>query len=123
LKKSDFHYDLPSELIAQQPLPERTASRLLVVDAAQRTFTDRHFTDIVDYLQAGDLLVFNDTRVLSARLFGRKEETGGAVEILIERMLGSHEALAQLGVSKKPREGSAIALADGSLVRVLARDG
>ena len=122
MKKSDFHYDLPSELIAQQPLPERAASRLLVVNAAERAFQDRRFIDVVDYLQAGDLLIFNDTRVLPARLFGRKE-TGGAVEILIERVLGSHEALAQLGVSKKPRAGSAIALADGSLVRVLGREG
>ena len=122
MKKSDFHYDLPSELIAQQPLPERAASRLLVVDAAQRAFQDRRFTDVVDYLQSGDLLIFNDTRVLPARLFGRKE-TGGAVEILIERVLGAHEALALLGVSKKPRAGTAIALADGSLVRVLGREG
>jgi len=122
LKKSDFHYDLPPELIAQQPLAERTASRLLVVDAAQRTFQDRRFTDVIDYLQSGDLLIFNDTRVLPARLFGRKE-TGGAVEILIERVLGAHEALALLGVSKKPRAGTAIALADGSLVRVLGREG
>ena len=122
MKKSDFHYELPTELIAQQPLPERAASRLLVVNAAQRTFQDRRFSDVVDYVQAGDLLVFNDTRVLPARLFGHKE-TGGAVEILIERVLGTHEALAQLGVSKKPREGSAIVLSDGGLVRVLAREG
>jgi S-adenosylmethionine:tRNA ribosyltransferase-isomerase len=122
VKKSDFHYDLPAELIAQQPLPQRSASRLLVVDAAKQDLEDRRFTDIADYLQPGDLLIFNDTRVLPARLFGRKE-TGGAVEILIERVLGAHEALAQLGVSKKPRAGSAIVLADGSLVRVLGREG
>jgi S-adenosylmethionine:tRNA ribosyltransferase-isomerase len=122
LKKSDFHFNLPRELIAQMPLPQRSASRLLVVDAAARCFADRQFTDLGEYLRAGDLLVFNDTRVLHARLYGHKE-TGGAVEILIERILGQHEALAQLGVSKKPREGSRIVLGDGSAVLVLGREG
>jgi len=122
LKKSDFHFDLPAQLVAQQPLAERSASRLLVVDAATERFADRKFTDLVEYLRAGDLLVFNDTRVLQARLFGRKE-TGGAAEILIERVLGTHEALAQIGVSKKPPDGSAIVLDDGTRVRVLRREG
>jgi S-adenosylmethionine:tRNA ribosyltransferase-isomerase len=122
LKKSDFHYDLPVELIAQQPLAQRSASRLLVVDAATQHLADRHFSDLPKYLRAGDLLVFNDTRVLQARLYGRKE-TGGAAEILIERVLGTHEALAQIGVSKKPRDGSAIILDDGTSVRVLRREG
>lgn len=78
--------------------------------------------DLPNLLRAGDLLVFNDTRVLPARLFGRKA-TGGAVEIFIERVTGAHEATVQLGVSKKPKEGSVIELADGSLARVLGRDG
>ncbi|MDR2013922.1 MAG: tRNA preQ1(34) S-adenosylmethionine ribosyltransferase-isomerase QueA [Rhodanobacter sp.] len=122
LKKSDFRFDLPPELIAQTPLAVRSASRLLVVDAVERRFEDRKFTDLVGYLQPGDLLVFNDTRVLPARLFGRKE-SGGAVEILIERLTGAHEARAQLGVSKKPRAGACIALGDGTAVTVLGRDG
>jgi S-adenosylmethionine:tRNA ribosyltransferase-isomerase len=122
LKKSDFHYDLPEELIAQAPLPQRSASRLLVVDAAKKTFADRAFTDLADYLRAGDLLVFNDTRVIPARLFGRKE-TGGAVEILIERVTGEFDVLAQLGVSKKPKTGSAIILDDQSHAQVLGREG
>jgi len=122
LKKSDFHFDLPRELIAQAPLSERSASRLLVVDVPAQTFDDRHFRDLPDLVREHDLLVFNDTRVLQARLFGRKD-TGGAVEILIERVLGSHEALAQLGVSKKPRAGSRIILADGSEISVLGREG
>ncbi|HSE13835.1 MAG TPA: tRNA preQ1(34) S-adenosylmethionine ribosyltransferase-isomerase QueA [Rudaea sp.] len=121
MKKSDFHYDLPTELIAQQPLSERSASRLLVVDPVARTLADRRFVDLLDYVRAGDLLVFNDTRVLPARLFGRKE-TGGAVEILIERVLGAHEARAQLGVSKKPKAGSRIVLDDGTAVVVLGRE-
>ena len=122
MKKSDFHYDLPPDLIAQQPLAERSASRLLVVDVAGGKLADRRFTDLPDYLRAGDLLVFNDTRVLRARLFGRKE-TGGAAEILIERVLGTHEALAQIGVSKTPRDGSALVLDDGTVVRVVRREG
>ncbi len=122
MKKSDFHYELPAELIAQQPLPQRSASRLLVVDASTRTFADRRFVDLADYFRPGDLLVFNDTRVLPARLYGRKE-TGGAVEILIERVTGAHEALAQLGVSKKPKPGSRIVLEGGETFTVLGREG
>jgi S-adenosylmethionine:tRNA ribosyltransferase-isomerase len=122
LKKHDFHFDLPPELIAQTPLPSRSASRLLIVDAPNACYVDRRFVDLPDLLRAGDLLVFNDTRVLPARLFGRKE-SGGVVEILIERITGTHEARAQLGVSKKPKPGGRIVLADGSIVTVLGREG
>jgi S-adenosylmethionine:tRNA ribosyltransferase-isomerase len=122
LKKSDFHYDLPVELIAQQPLPERSASRLLVLDATHGALSDRAFNELPEMLRAGDLLVFNDTRVLPARLFGHKA-SGGAVEIMLERVTGTHTAMALLGVSKKPRDGSLIELADGTPVRVLGRDG
>jgi S-adenosylmethionine:tRNA ribosyltransferase-isomerase len=122
LKKSDFHFDLPPELIAQQPLPQRSASRLLVVDAGNKEFEDRRFSDLVELLAPGDLLVFNDTRVLPARLHGRKE-TGGACEILIERITGAHEARAQLGVSKKPKAGGRILFEDGSAATVVGRDG
>ncbi len=122
MKKSDFHYELPPELIAQQPLAKRSASRLLVVDVPARRFVDRKFTDLVEDLRAADLLVFNDTRVLPARLYGRKL-TGGAVEILIERITGARTALAQLGVSKKPKAGSRIQLEDGSVLEVLGREG
>ncbi|MFI4970826.1 MAG: S-adenosylmethionine:tRNA ribosyltransferase-isomerase, partial [Lysobacterales bacterium] len=122
MNKSDFHFDLPPKLIAQAPLATRSASRLLVVDAATSRFEDRRFTDLADLLHPGDLLVFNDTRVLPARLFGHKE-SGGAVEILIERVTGTHEARAQLGVSKKPKAGARIVLRDGTEVRVLGRDG
>jgi S-adenosylmethionine:tRNA ribosyltransferase-isomerase len=122
LNKSDFHFDLPPELIAQTPLAERSASRLLVVDAAEDRIEDRRFTDLVELLRAGDLLIFNDTRVLPARLFGRKE-SGGAAEILIERITGAHEARVQLGVSKKPKAGGRIVFEDGSTATVLGRDG
>ena len=120
MKTSDFHYDLPPELIAQAPLAERSASRLLVVPQGEGTFEDRHVRDLPELLQAGDLLVFNDTRVIPARLFGQKA-TGGRVEILIERLLGRNEARAQLGVSKPPKPGSRIALDAGGEAEVLSR--
>lgn len=122
MKKSDFHYELPPELIAQAPLPERSASRLLVVPPAPEAFEDRCVRDLPALLQPGDLLVFNDTRVIPARLFGQKH-TGGRVEILIERLLGSHEAKAQLGVSKSPKAGARIVLDAGGEFEVLGREG
>lgn len=122
MDKHDFHFELPQELIAQQPLAQRSASRLLVLDAAGDSLADRQIADLPDLLQAGDLLVCNDTRVLPARLGGHKE-SGGRVEILLERLFGSHEMLAQLRVSKKPRQGSRITLEDGSELEVLKREG
>ncbi|MDQ3617975.1 MAG: tRNA preQ1(34) S-adenosylmethionine ribosyltransferase-isomerase QueA [Pseudomonadota bacterium] len=123
MKKSDFHYELPPELIAQQPLPERSASRLLrVLPGTTQVFEDRVFSELPELLSPGDLLVFNDTRVLPARLFGQKA-TGGRVEILIERLLGGDEARAQLGVSKSPKPGARIALDAGGEAEVLGREG
>lgn len=121
LKKSDFHFDLPPELIAQVPLPERSASRLLLVPADGGAFADKQVRDLPLLLRAGDLLVFNDTRVIPARLFGNKA-SGGRVEFLIERLLPDNEARAQLGVSKPPRIGSKIALDAGGEAEVLERD-
>jgi S-adenosylmethionine:tRNA ribosyltransferase-isomerase len=106
---SDFDFDLPQELIAQMPLPERSASRLLHVDGD--TLADHAFVDIIDLLKAGDLLVFNDTRVLKARFFGIKE-TGGKVEVLIERVIDSRTVHAQIRASKSPPPGTVIRLAD-----------
>ena len=121
MKKSDFHYELPPELIAQAPLPERSASRLLHVPPGAAAFMDRRVRDLPSLLQPGDLLVFNDTRVIPARLFGQKA-SGGRVEILIERLLPGNAARAQLGVSKPPQIGSRIALDAGGEAEVLARD-
>jgi S-adenosylmethionine:tRNA ribosyltransferase-isomerase len=110
---SDFDFDLPDALIAQMPLPDRTASRLLHVDGEQ--LVDRHFSDVIDQLAAGDLLVFNDTRVLKARFFGVKE-TGGKVQLLVERVLSNTDdnrsVLVQMRASKSPLPGSKIRLAD-----------
>ena len=121
MKTSDFHYDLPPELIAQAPLPERSASRLLVVPEGGAALVDGSIRDLPDFLRAGDLMVFNDTRVIPARLFGHKA-TGGRVEILIERLLGATDALAQVGASKTPKPGTRIALDAGGEAEVLARD-
>ena len=120
LKLEDFDYPLPPELIAQAPLPDRSASRLLVLDGD--TLEDRMFSDLPDLLHAGDLLVFNDTRVIHARLHGTKS-TGGVVEVLVERPIGPYEALAQIRASKSPRTGSVIRLADAFDVTVLGRVG
>ncbi|GAB3547893.1 tRNA preQ1(34) S-adenosylmethionine ribosyltransferase-isomerase QueA [Noviherbaspirillum agri] len=117
---SDFDFDLPQELIAQVPLPERSASRLLHVDGNQ--CIDRAFAGIVDQLQPGDLLVFNDTRVLKARFFGVKA-TGGKVEVLVERVLDNRTVHAQVRASKSPQPGSTIRLADAFDVIVGERAG
>ena len=122
LKKSDFHYQLPAELIAQAPLAERSASRLLVVPPGAAPFADRGMRDLPELLRAGDLLVFNDTRVIPARLFGQKA-SGGRVEILIERLLPGNEARAQIGASKSPKPAARIALDAGGEAEVLGRDG
>ncbi|WP_036170710.1 tRNA preQ1(34) S-adenosylmethionine ribosyltransferase-isomerase QueA [Massilia sp. 9096] len=117
---SDFDFDLPPERIAQAPLPDRSASRLLQLDGDQ--ILDRHFADIVDQLQAGDLLVMNNTRVLKARFFGQKD-TGGQVEVLVERVLDPRTVLAQVRASKSPKPGSRIRLADAFEVGVGERAG
>jgi len=117
--RQDFSYQLPAELIAQTPLAERSASRMLVLAGPAGGLTDAAVADLPAYLAPGDLLVFNDTRVVAARLAGTKP-TGGHVEILLERALAGNEALVQLSASKPVREGLAIATAGGE-VRVLER--
>jgi len=117
---SDFDYELPPELIAQHPPAERTASRLLHLDATG-AIADLRFPDLAGLLAPGDLLVANDTRVIKARLHGRKA-TGGEVEVLVERILGAHDALAQVRASKTPRPGGRIAFARSS-AEVLGRRG
>jgi S-adenosylmethionine:tRNA ribosyltransferase-isomerase len=116
----DFDYELPPKLIAQAPLSERSASRLLVMDRAR--LEDRRFSDLPQLLRAGDLLVFNDTRVIHARLHGTKD-SGGKVEVLIERPIGRHEALAQVRASHAPKPGSRLVLEDALVVQVVAREG
>lgn len=119
---SDFDYSLPDSLIAKAPTPERTGSRLLVCQQGKAP-TDEVFSRLGQYLRAGDLLIFNNTRVIPARLYGKKE-TGGALECLVERVIGSHEALVHLKSSKSPRAGTSVSFSDGRLkAEVLGREG
>ena len=119
---SDFDYELPPELIAQHPAAERSASRLLHLDGNTGSLRDLGFRDLVSLLDAGDVLVVNDTRVIKARLHGRKD-TGGEVEVLVERVLDDRRALAQVRASKTPREGRFLILSGGVEAEVLGRDG
>ncbi|WP_433704269.1 tRNA preQ1(34) S-adenosylmethionine ribosyltransferase-isomerase QueA [Paraburkholderia sacchari] len=126
-KLSDFDFDLPPELIAQTALPERSASRLLEVDNTARLptqlsgqparFTDRRFAELPACIAPGDLLVFNDTKVLKARFFGQKA-SGGKIEVLVERLTGARTALAQIRASKSPGQGTVLRLADAFDVTV-----
>ncbi len=115
---SDFDYELPEELIAKYPTTRRRNSRLLVVGDE---LLDRQFKDLPSLLEPGDLLVFNDTRVLRARLLGQKQ-TGGQIEVLVERPLEDHEVLAQVRASKTPREGTVLELAGGCKATVIGRE-
>ena len=120
MQRSEFHYDLPPELIAQAPLTERSSSRLLVLDRDSGQVADRRFRDLPELLSPGDLLVLNDTRVLPARLFGVKA-SGGRVELLLERILAGRRLRAQLRASHLPKVGSELELAGGARARVVAR--
>lgn len=115
--RSDFRYELPPELIAREPLPERRASRMLFVDRATGEWRDDAFQRLPDYLRAGDLLVLNNTRVIPARLYGHKE-TGGRVEVLVERVEDDGSVLAQLRASKRPAAGSRLTLEQDVTVTV-----
>lgn len=120
LTVADFDFSLPPELIAQHPAAERAGSRLLHVEGKLRT--DLRFTDLPSLLQAGDLLVFNDTKVIKARFFGHKE-SGGAIEVLLERIIDRQHALAQIRASKSPKPGSQLILEDAFRLRVSGRNG
>ena len=121
MRRSDFQYELPSELIAQHPPAHRGDSRLLYLDGTTGRTSDRHFSDLKVFLRAGDLLVFNDTRVVKARLFGTKS-TGGKTEVLVERVLDRSRALVHVRASKPPRPGGVIRIGDADLSVVGRRD-
>ncbi len=120
MRRADFTFDLPPELIAQRPLAERSASRLLCLDAASGAIDDATFTELPGRLRAGDLLVFNDTRVIPARIHGRKA-SGGRVELLVERLLGGGRLLALVRCSKAPRTGGVLQLDGGVRATVTGR--
>ena len=126
MRLSDFNYNLPPELIAQHPLPDRSSSRLLVLNQNSNQETiieDRQFTDLLELLKPNDLLIFNDTKVIPARLFGKKE-SGGAVEVLLERIIDTNKAIVQIRASKSPKPGNQILIgndANGFSIEVLGR--
>lgn len=109
MKVSDFSFTLPDELIARYPLDERSSSRLLCLNSALSELTHQHFTDLLDLLNPGDLLVFNDTQVIPARLYGQKT-SGGKVEVLVERIIDDHHALVHLRSSRSPKTGAELLL-------------
>lgn len=122
MQLDDFDFDLPDELIAQHPASERSASRLLVVPVAPAEFVHTTFNDIGSFLRGGDLLILNDTRVIKARLFGRKA-SGGKVEVMLDRILNDREALVQIRASHAPQAGGQIVFGESVHAEVLHRDG
>lgn len=119
---ANYDFTLPDDAIARSPLPQRSDSRLLIVDPVSNQFADYGIRDLPSFLSSGDVMVFNNTRVIAARLYGKKL-SGGAIEILIERVLDPRTVLAQMGVSKKPRTNQEILLDDGTRVVVGERRG
>lgn len=120
MRTTDFDFFLPPELIAQFPASERTASRLLYLNGNKADRQDKTFRDIIDFFNPGDMLVFNDTRVIKARLFGKKA-SGGQVEVMVERILDTHQALAYIRASKSPAIGSVLTIADSFEIKVNGR--
>ncbi|GIU02410.1 tRNA preQ1(34) S-adenosylmethionine ribosyltransferase-isomerase QueA [Shewanella algidipiscicola] len=120
MRVADFCFDLPDELIARYPMPDRSSSRLLALDGASGEIADKQFTDILQMVNPGDLMVFNNTRVIPARLFGQKQ-TGGKLEILVERMLDDKRILAHVRSSKSPKPGSIVCLDGGYDMTMIAR--
>lgn len=120
MQLSDFHFALPDELIARYPMADRTASRLMHLDGKSGDVQDKNFTDILHLLEKGDLLVFNNTRVIPARLLGSKA-TGGKVEVLVERVLDEHRVLAHVRANKSPKPGNVLILEQEIQAEMVAR--
>lgn len=121
MKTQDFDFYLPAELIAQCPPEQRTSSRLLYLDSINNQWRDALFFDLPSYLHAGDVMVFNDTQVIKARLFGKKE-SGGKVEVMVERILDDHHVLAVIRASHAPKPNAKLILADAISTVVIARE-
>ncbi|MBL79089.1 MAG: tRNA preQ1(34) S-adenosylmethionine ribosyltransferase-isomerase QueA [Nitrosomonadaceae bacterium] len=121
MKTQDFNFSLPSELIAQFPVSKRSSSRMLYLDGKKGTLQDTMFTDLPDYMQPGDVMVLNDTRVIKARLFGTKE-SGGKLEVMVERILDEHCVLAMIRASHAPKIGSIFNISGVVPVTVLGRE-
>ncbi|TRW48134.1 tRNA preQ1(34) S-adenosylmethionine ribosyltransferase-isomerase QueA [Aliidiomarina halalkaliphila] len=121
MKKSEFHFDLPDHLIARYPQPDRSSSRLLTLDGPSGAISHQQFRELPNLLRAGDLLVFNDTRVIPARLLGQKV-SGGKVEVLVERVLDQHRVLAHLRSNRSPKAGTKLLLENAVQATVMGRE-
>ena len=115
MRTDDFDFDLPEELIAQTPLSKRDASRLLVLDKQTGEISHKHFTDIIEYMEKGDTLVLNDTKVMPARLYGVKEKTGAIVEVLLLKDEGENVWECLTKPAKRVKEGTVISFGEGKL--------
>ncbi len=122
MRVADFSFHLPEHLIARYPKADRSASRLMALDGNSGDIQHQNFVDVVDKLNAGDLLIFNNTRVIPARMFGQKA-SGGKLEVLVERMLDEHRVLAHIRCSKSPKAGSEIILENSVTATMVARHG
>ncbi|MCX7114794.1 MAG: tRNA preQ1(34) S-adenosylmethionine ribosyltransferase-isomerase QueA [Gammaproteobacteria bacterium] len=122
MRTKAFHFDLPSELIAQYPLPNRSDSRMLVFSRQSQTIKHEQFKDLLTFLKPGDLLVFNNSKVMHARLYAQKQTTGGNVELLVERCLSPVQFLAHIRASKAPKPGQILNLSDGTPIWVEGKD-
>ncbi|CAH9054219.1 S-adenosylmethionine:tRNA ribosyltransferase-isomerase [Pseudoalteromonas holothuriae] len=122
MRVADFSFELPDELIARHPKKERSSSRLLALDGNSGLISHKIFTDIVDMLQPNDVMIFNNTKVIPARMFGQKS-TGGKVEVLVERVLDEHRVLAHVRSSKSPKAGTTLILEGKAEVKMLGRQG
>lgn len=120
MKKQEFHFDLPSELVAQYPLPNRSESRLLFYNCQTSNYQHHHFPDVIHFLEAGDLLVMNNSKVIPARLYGQKA-SGGKIELLVERIKTEDTFLAHIKASKSPKAGTVIHLENGWVMEVIEK--
>jgi len=120
MRRDLFQFDLPDELIARQPAEQRQGSRLLYLDSASEDLRHQQFTDLLSHIEPGDLMVFNNTKVIAARLFGQKE-SGGKIEVLVERVLSTDSMLAHIRASKSPKPGNQLLFENGYSAEMLGR--
>ena len=123
MKTEDFDYELPERLIAQTPIEKRDASRMLILDKNTGEITHKHFSDIIDYLEVGDTLVLNDTKVMPARLYGVKEETNAVIEVLLLKDLGNNSWECLTKPAKRISVGTKVSFGEGMLVAECTRIG
>jgi len=121
MRRDHFQFELPNELIARQPAAQRQGSRMLFLDSAENNLQHQQFSDFLSHVESGDLIVFNNTKVIAARLYGQKA-TGGKVEVLVERLVDAYSVLAHVRASKSPKRGNQIVFSEGFSAEMTGRD-